>query len=137
MDTILVYVAQIDEEKQIVKPHIAAIPKEDHLEDMYRLLNCSLVDARTIFLDKQRFVIWFDDEFLLKNAPLYPTFWLYDYEQPLCGNYMITKEGEDGETVGLTKEEALFVHKWILKHQHDMADKTISFIKSCRHEQTA
>jgi len=87
---------------------VKEINAEDTLHEMYRLLHCDLVDARDIEVNGENFCIWFDEEFLLTQSPV-ATFLLGEPKkgqcQPICGSWMITRIGPEGETLGLTDED--------------------------------
>jgi hypothetical protein len=69
------------------------------LKDMYRLIDCDLVECVSYGKDLD---VWVDEEGLLKNDGK-GFFMLPSYPQPLKGNGLLTGGvDEDGETVSCT-----------------------------------
>ena len=95
------------------------VHKDNFLQEAYDIIQCDLVDCRSFEYNGTFYDVWFDDNFLLKYGPIYPTMILGDLKpdffEVICGNFIITKCDEEGETIGITKEEAndlvTFMHK--------------------------
>ena len=86
------------------------VSKDDFLHDAYDIIKCRLVDCRCFEYKGTKYDVWFDDEFLLKGEIIYPTLILGDLKPDafdlICDNFIIAKCDEEGETIGITKEEA-------------------------------
>jgi len=89
---------------------IRYVSKDNFLHDAYKIINCRLVDCRCFEYKGTEYDVWFDDEFFFKDGPICPTLILGDLEPDaftlICDNFIIAKCGEEGETIGITKEEA-------------------------------
>ena len=83
------------------------MPKE--LEQMYELIGCHTIDIVTRELNGKTFSMIVDDEgLLLEKMPSY-----YDEKTRtyLVGTIIITQYNEEGEQVGLTREEIEHIAK--------------------------
>ena len=95
------------------------ITEGNFLQEAYNIIGCNLVDCRSFEYKDTIYDVWFDDEFLLKSGPIYPTLILGDLKPNffdlICGNFIIAKSNEDGETIGISTDEAnmliLFMHE--------------------------
>lgn len=89
---------------------IRYVSKDDFLNEAYDIIKCRLVDCRSFEYKGTNYDVWFDDEFLLKGEKIYPTLILGDLKPDafdlICDNFIIAKCDEEGETIGITKEEA-------------------------------
>ena len=89
---------------------IRYVSKDNFLHDAYKIINCRLVDCRCFEYKGTEYDVWFDDEFFFKDGPICPTLILGDLEPDaftlICDNFIIAKCGDEGETIGITKEEA-------------------------------
>ena len=79
-------------------------------QEAYKIIGCRCVDCRSFEYNGTEYDVWFDDEFLLKNGPLYPTLFLGELKpnffDVICGNFIIAKCNEEGETIGISTDEA-------------------------------
>ncbi len=94
--------------------HISADPKK-RLADMYKILKCRLVDVMEIEADGHVYDLWFDEEYLMKN-PLRLTLIVGEPVkngfEPICGNVLVARANEDGETIGLEPDDLPRVKKF-------------------------
>lgn len=97
------------EDNGITEPHyemhMRNINKDNCLPDMYKYLDCDTIDARFVKIDGQKYAVWFDDEFLVKEGkPQIISMVLPPpYMEPVCGNVMFTRVNpENGATEGLS-----------------------------------
>lgn len=95
-------------------------PYEDGLEPLYSDIQCSTIDHTSAIdiLRDSNIDIWLDDEGLLKERP--PVFVFIDsyglFTGALVGNLVFQKHDNDGNSYGLTKEEADTIVEWIEGH---------------------
>ena len=104
---------------------------DDSLEQLYKLIGCERVDYVEITLDNDKYDLWCDDEFLLKQEENSALAW-YDQSHStanptvILGNAVITHTNDEGETTGMTYEEASFV---AIKYAEYMKENLPKFIK--------
>ena len=74
--------------------------------EFYKIIGCRCVDCRSFEYNDTEYDVSLDDEFLLKNGPLYPTLFPGElkpnFSDVICGNFIIAKCNEDGETIGVS-----------------------------------
>lgn len=106
-----VYIAELikSERSTVLTSGVGHITKGNFLEEAYKIIGCRCVDCRSFEYNGIYYDVWFDDEFLLKNGPLYPTLFLGklkpNYFDVICGNFIIAKCNEEGETIGISTNE--------------------------------
>jgi len=107
-----VYIAELikNERGTVLTSGVRHINQENFLQEAYKIIGCRCVDCRSFEYNGTEYDVWFDDEFLLKNGPLYPTLFLGelkpDFFDVICGNFIIAKCNEEGETIGISTDEA-------------------------------
>lgn len=107
-----VYIAEIikNERGTVLTSGTGYITKGNFLEEAYKIIRCRCVDCRAFEYNGTEYDVWFDDEFLLKKGPLYPTLFLGElkpnYFDVICGNFIIAKCNEEGEIIGISTNEA-------------------------------
>ena len=107
-----VYIAELikNERGTVLTSGVRHINQENFLQEAYKIIGCRCVDCRSFEYNGTEYDVWFDDEFLLKNGPLYPTLFLGElkpnYFDVICGNFIIAKCNEEGETIGISTDEA-------------------------------
>ena len=107
-----VYIAEIikNELGTILISGVGHITQRNFLQEAYKIIGCRCVDCRSFEYNGTEYDVWFDDEFLLKNGPLYPTLFLGELKpnffDDICGNLIIAKCNEEGETIGISTDEA-------------------------------
>ena len=75
---------------------------------LYKLLNCTTFTIASRKIGRKRFDIYLDDEGLLKEDNI-PSALSIDNTEMLVGNLLILKHDNDGEVVGLDKDDMKFV----------------------------
>lgn len=97
----------------------ATLRKGHTLHDMYRLLDCHLVDVITVPIGDRDIDLWVDDEALNNpdkgyslqiGNPNAPDFMI------LAGSVLFASSDEEGNTTGLTPEDIQNVKEFINKH---------------------
>ena len=97
------------------KAVIVKLEKEDTLNQMYKLIDCSSVDCVSL---PKNIDIWTDDEGLLKSDSAVIHYLVREddesdgFELHLAGKSLILSADEDGNTIGLSNEQ---IH-WVQKH---------------------
>lgn len=97
------------------KAVIVKLEKEDTLNQMYKLIDCSSVDCVSL---PKNIDIWTDDEGLLKSDSAVIRYLVREddesdgFELHLAGKSLILSADEDGNTIGLSNEQ---IH-WVQKH---------------------
>lgn len=81
-------------------------------------------------IDGHNIDVWHDDEFLLKGRAL-PSMLAND-NTLLCGNLVFAKANEEGETIGLDKEEIRAVLKWYPQNVEKAKDFVNRLLKEAR-----
>ena len=92
--------------------HNRFLNPDNILNDMYRILDCSLVSCTQIQIDGQYFDVWSDDEALLKDNPV-PTLYIND-DLVIFGNLLFAKSDDEGKLVGLDSEEPHIIFNFFL-----------------------
>lgn len=121
----MVYVIEQDMAGDVpsVSMGIRTIPKDEFLENAYKIIDCHLVDVREFECNGKYYDAWFDEEFLFSGKPLVPTLILGELKPNafdlICGSIIIAHSDEEGATCGITPEEAndlaSFMYKNFLK----------------------
>jgi len=79
------------------------------LQQMYKYLNCNMVDICEFNYKGVNFDVWFDEEFLLGNKIPVVTLILGELKPDrftiLCGNLLFAKRDEDGKMLGLSQND--------------------------------
>ena len=77
------------------------------LKEMYRLLNCELVDCFNL---NDEIIMWFDDIGLFKNGNFIQSYAIAGQELPqIPGKVLILGVSEEGESIGLTAEQIDYI----------------------------
>ena len=92
-----------------------AVEIEDTLENLYQILNCSMIEVTSRTIGGKRFNCICDEEGLFVNSPKISA--INDLgEVQLVGNiFVVSNENIDGELQSLTQDEANYVMKYIRK----------------------
>ena len=86
---------------------------ENTLDEFYRLIDCSCIDIVRRKIGRKWFDIICDDEGLFAESPKISA--INNWGRPmLVGNLLITKTGEEGETIGLNSNEISYIKKRII-----------------------
>ena len=96
---------ELNQDKTALESHIRNIDDTDKLNEYYRYLNCRCIDMATIDVDGHTYDVVCDDEALLRQ-PLIPSLYVSE-EQVLFGNLAFVRTNEDGESVGLDREDMI------------------------------
>lgn len=127
---------EANQDKTVLESHIRNIDETDKLNEYYRYLNCRYIDMATIDVDGHAYDVVCDDEALLRQ-PLIPSLYVSE-EQVLFGNLAFVRNNEDGESVGLEREDMIrlldfvdrqkqHLYRWTaqqIKHKQEMAKTT-------------
>lgn len=115
-----------NESKSVGYSRVTVIPGHTY-EQLQKFIG-GIFDYREFELNGKLFDVWFDDEFLLHD-PVVPTALLPNGDL-LCGNLVFAKSDEEGNTVGLTDDEAAMVADW---WAHKAFDEAIEYAKKLSH----
>lgn len=120
MKVLLNKVELLNNDQAVGKLVVEDIDKDDTLQEMYRVLGCDCVDVRSFEVDGHLYDVWFDDEFMLKDGPKFPTVLLtanegWSSEVLICGSVMFAKADMNGNTVGLDSADLKRVKKFAQK----------------------
>lgn len=112
---------------------------DESLDQFYELIGCERVDYIEITLDNDKYDLWCDDEFLLKQEENPGLAWFdqsANAENPvvILGNAVITKSNDEGETIGMTYGEASFVAMKYTEYMGENGPKFINWLKKVRTE---
>ena len=127
---------EANQDKTALESHIRNSDETDKLNEYYRYLNCRCIDMATIDVDGHAYDVVCDDEALLRQ-PLIPSLYVSE-EQVLFGNLVFARNNEDGESVGLEREDMIrlldfvdrqkqHLYRWTaqqIKHKQEMAKTT-------------
>ncbi len=102
---------ELNQDKTALESHIRNIDDTDKLNEYYRYLNCRCIDMATIDVDGHAYDVVCDDEALLRQ-PLIPSLYISE-EQVLFGNLAFVRNDEDGESVGLDREDMIRLLNYI------------------------
>lgn len=98
-----IFTLEYDAGKDTISPHVRYISPDNVLKDLREILNCELVTCTEIKINGKLFVIYSDDEALLKENPE-PNLYIDD-DLIIFGSVAIAKTDEEGNLVGLTLAE--------------------------------
>lgn len=98
--------------------------EEKGLDDLYKLIGCTLVEPVSFTIKGVEYTLWCDEEFLLKPNPVGTMFFgnlRRDEFTVICGNFIVcryesfyNKEGEyDEKIVSLTDKEIADIRAFI------------------------
>ena len=96
---------ELNHEKTALESHIRDIDDADKLGGYYRYLDCQCIDMVAIDVDGHPYDVVCDDEALLRH-PLVPSLYISE-EQVLFGNLAFVKIDEEGDSVGLDREDMI------------------------------
>lgn len=111
---------------------------EDSLDQLYKLIGCERVDYVEITLDNDQYDLWCDDEFLLKQEEEVLGLAWYDQSHStanptvILGNAVITHTNDEGETTGMSYEEASFVAMKYAEYMTENLPKFINWLKNVK-----
>lgn len=93
------------------------IIEELNLDKMYEITKCRMIDIATREIGGRYFDIIVDDEGLLKTVPV-PSMIFKDRKEgvvmdALYGNAIIANHDKEGNTIGLTREDARHINKFL------------------------
>ena len=97
------------------KAIMVKLEKKNTLEQMYKLIDCSSVDCVSL---PKNIDIWTDDEGLLKSDSSVIRYLVKEsddsdgFELHLAGKSLILSTDEEGNTIGLSKDQI----NWVQKH---------------------
>lgn len=114
-------------EKTCLESHIRTIDDANQLNGYYRYLDCRCIDMATIDVDGHAYDVVCDDEALLRQ-PLIPSLYISE-EQVLFGNIAFVRNNEDGETVGLEREDMIRLLDYIDRQKESLYRWTEQQIK--------
>lgn len=101
---------------------------EDTLENYYNLIDCRCIDIVSVKIGLHRFAIVCDDEFLLKDDIGLPRAFYKDGSDKMCpylfGNFVIAKEGEDGELDSIDENDVEYIKRHLVEF-YDANHRTI------------
>lgn len=100
---------------------IEHLDDDNHLKDMYRIIDCRCVDIRQVEIKGNYYDVWFDDEFLLTDKPPIPTL-LLPYDTLICGNVLFAKSNEEGETIGLSYADVEIINNFVTENRKKAVD---------------
>lgn len=118
---------EADHGTRTVEPHIREIDYNDKLNGYYRLLGCSRIDMVKIEADGHSYDVVCDDEAMFQRS-LIPTLYVND-EQIFFGNIAFVKIDDDGDSVGLGRDDILRLMRYIGKQNCELS----RWIASIRH----
>ena len=96
---------ELNKDRTALESHIRNIDDTDKLNEYYRYLDCHCIDMATIDVDGHAYDVVCDDEALLRY-PLVPSLYISE-EQVFFGNLAFVKIDEEGESVGLDREDMI------------------------------
>lgn len=108
-----VFTLECDANTNSISPHVRYISPDNVLQDLYSILNCSLVTCTQIEASGKFFDIWSDDEALLKDKPV-PNLYVDD-ELIIFGSVAFAKSDEEGKIVGLEREDVQLLWHFALQ----------------------
>ena len=113
-------IEMLNNNQAVGKLVVEDIDKDETLQEMYRVLGCDCVDVRSFEVDGHLYDVWFDEEFMLKDGPKYPTVLLTanegcGAEVLICGSVMFAKADKNGNTVGLDDSDIKRLKKFASK----------------------
>lgn len=132
-----------DWEKKKVNVSVVEFKGSDEsLDQCNELIGCDRVDYIEITLDNDKYDLWCDDEFLLKQEENPGLAWFdqsANAKDPvvILGNAVIAKSNDEGETIGMTYEEASFVAMKYTEYMSENGPKFINWLKKVRAEREA
>ncbi|MBE6095100.1 MAG: hypothetical protein E7199_06500 [Schwartzia succinivorans] len=118
---------EANQDKTALESHIRNIDETDKLNEYYRYLNCRCIDMATIDVDGHAYDVVCDDEALLRQ-PLIPSLYVSE-EQVLFGNLVFARNNEDGESVGLEREDMIRLLDYIDRQKESLYRWTEQQIK--------
>ena len=118
---------EANQDKTALESHIRNIDETDKLNEYYRYLNCRCIDMATIDVDGHAYDVVCDDEALLRQ-PLIPSLYVSE-EQVLFGNLVFARNNEDGESVGLEREDMIRLLNYIDRQKESLYRWTEQQIK--------
>lgn len=95
-------------------------PFQDGIQPLYELIECDTIDHSSSIdvLNELNIDMWVDDEGLLKSRC--PVFVFLDEENNvqglIVGNVVFQKSNDEGESYGMTEDEAYGLMEWIDAH---------------------
>lgn len=99
---------EFDVSTHSIAPRVRSISPDNVLQDMYKIIGCSLVTCTQIQINGQYFDIWSDDEALFADN-IVPMLYIND-DLVIFGNLIFAKTDEEGKLVGLTDSEILTLY---------------------------
>lgn len=120
------FTLECDSKTNSISPHVRYISPDNVLQDLYSILNCSLVTCTQIEASGKFFDIWSDDEALLKDKPV-PNLYVDD-ELIIFGSVAFAKSDEEGKLVGLEREDVHLLWDFALAQ----FPKLLNFLKNRR-----
>lgn len=118
---------ELNQDKTALESHIRNIDDTDKLNEYYRYLNCRCIDMATIDVDGHTYDVVCDDEALLRQ-PLIPSLYVSE-EQVLFGNLAFVRTNEDGESVGLDREDMIRLLDFVDRQKQHLYRWTAQQIK--------
>ncbi len=106
---------EINKDRTALETHIRNIDDTDKLDEYYRYLGCQCIDMATIDVGGHAYDVICDDEALLRQ-PLIPSLYISE-EQVFFGSLAFVKDDEEGESVGLDREDLIRLLDFIERQQ--------------------
>ena len=98
-----VFSLEYDDKTNSISPHVKYISPDNVLQDLYKILNCSLVTCNEIEINGKYFAVWSDDEALLKDKPV-PNLYIDD-NLVIFGSIVFSNTDENGGFIGLNRDD--------------------------------
>lgn len=114
---------------------IKMLPFEDGIKPLYNLIKCDAIDHASAIdaLNEVDIDMWVDDEGLLKSRS--PVFMFLDDDNnvqgQIVGNVVFQKSNAEGESYGMTEDEAYGLMEWIDSHEEVLVELYNGDINSC------
>ena len=126
---------ELNQDKTVLESHIRNIDAADKLSGYYRYLDCRCIDMATIDVDGYHYDVICDDEALLRS-PLIPSLYISE-EQVFFGNLACVKIDENGEPVGLDREDMIRLLDFIDRQKEPLYRWTEQQIRQKQEKVTA
>ena len=114
MKKIKVLTLEVDHKNKVIVPHRRFIDSDNALSEMYRIIDCDLVELVQVEVGGKFYDVYCDEKFLLKGKPT-PTLYI-NARQVLCENLVFTTCNEEGKLGGVTEGDIEKLIYFILVH---------------------
>lgn len=118
---------ELNHKRKALESYIRDIDDGNKLKEYYRFLDCHRVGTTTIDVDGHAYDVVCDDEALLRQ-PLIPSLYISE-EQVLFGNLAFVRNDEDGESVGLDREDMIRLLDFVDRQKQHLYRWTAQQIK--------